>query len=927
MLRRTYLVERPEVKLVAHPSPRVLEAELLDLVASAHSGDPLAPVLIVVPSRRLADHVTRRLIERFGAILGVTVLHHRALAERVIEHAGGEPKRRLEDELLHTLFARVVDLAAEGPLRDFVRDHPGAGVALRTTMTDLREAGIDAEIATATLSGPEAETAALYALWSAALDELNVPGGAIDDAGLALAAAKDAAAFAAGFSTIIHHGGYDLIGVRVELVRALDRGRELTFLLPADPTDACGRFGVERGSAIAAHDAMRPPAHGEVPKAPVSLFNAQGTRAELRTAAYEALAAVADGTPPHEVAIIVRSFGAYAAAMDSLLVDGGALWHSSHTRPLRSDPAVAAALAAIEAGEDRGPCRFGDHADEFETIAHAAGSGDRLTSLLGSLRDIESLLHDERKISRKEATGWLDARIDAATVPFAGTDGGGVRILDAMQARGLTFAHLGLVGMNAGIFPQVAHEDPFLSDDSLARLREATGRPLPLARERDGEERLVLAMLLASASGRIQVSWRRADDEAKPLVPSLALRDVARFANVDTASRIVPAHPRARLTAWARSPGLLSPHDETLLAALSSETGAPAGSAVTARRPDLHLGVALVAATETFAPTSGAYDGRIGRSGLRPSIAATALEALGRCPLQYFFRHVLRVVAPKTPPTPFETDAASCGSRVHAVLRDVYARLLTERAFADSDVTARILRSREILNEAWSAPPATDEAPRPTRLPVLERIEDKQWLKTLGAFLEADLKRMAVDGLVPDELEFKIEKAIPGGPQDLIVSSRFDRIIKGPSGAVVSDYKTGGSVADRIKAGAMLSGGALQVPIYALLSGQPVELLGVGLDHDPSVDIARFDGFPSDDVRHGVLETLRVVAALAESGSFPIHPGDHCGWCDFRSACRRGHPPTEFREAQAGDTKDARDCWSKTAKLPTLAAVRTGSPP
>ena len=45
-------------------------------------------MLIVVPSRRLADHVTHRLIERFGALLNVSVVHHRAFGERVAESSG-----------------------------------------------------------------------------------------------------------------------------------------------------------------------------------------------------------------------------------------------------------------------------------------------------------------------------------------------------------------------------------------------------------------------------------------------------------------------------------------------------------------------------------------------------------------------------------------------------------------------------------------------------------------------------------------------------------------------------------------------------------------------------------------------------------------------------------------------------------------------
>src|SRR6185436_17615439 len=171
--------------------------------------------------------------------------------------------------------------------------------------------GIDPGTATATLRGAEAETATLYARWADALDELASHGLAIDDAGLARAAAAGAEAFGARFSAIFHHGAYDLIGVRVELVRALDRGCELTFLLPADPVGPSGVFGVSRARAIAGVDAAISTLDREDAPAPVTFLHAQGARAELQTAAYDALAAVASGTPPHEVAIVVRSFGAY----------------------------------------------------------------------------------------------------------------------------------------------------------------------------------------------------------------------------------------------------------------------------------------------------------------------------------------------------------------------------------------------------------------------------------------------------------------------------------------------------------------------------------------------------------------------------------------------------------------------------------------
>jgi RecB family exonuclease len=556
-----------------------------------------------------------------------------------------------------------------------------------------------------------------------------------------------------------------------------------------------------------------------------------------------------------------------------------------------------------------------------------------LAGLLQSMREVETILGDDRKVSREKALAWLDARADAATLPPEEADGAAVRILDAMQARGLTFSHVGLVGMNAGIFPRVAREDPFLADNSRRRLREATGRPLPIAAESAGEERLLLAMILGSTRDQLRVSWRRSDESARPIVASLALDDIARFAglgsdamDVEREARPLPAHPRSRLEAWAHRPGLLDRRDETVLAALASEMGADSGTAVAKRFPECAPGVALVAATESFDPRPGVYDGRIGASAVSHRMTVTALERLGRCPLQFFFRDVLRVETPKTPPTPFEADAASIGSRVHEVLRVVYTRLLGDGAFDGGDAGPRVARAREFLRKAWNAAADEDEAGRAARLPVLSGIEDRQWLRALDAFLDADLRRLHAAGLVPEALEQKASGTLEGGPPGLVFHARFDRVLRGPNGQVVSDYKTGGDVSTRVKPAAMLSGGALQVPIYALLSGSPVELLGVGLNHDPAIDVAGFDGFASDEQRRGFLETLVVLANLAGQGRFPIHPGDHCDWCDYRPACRRGHPPTLFREAHATDVKDAHDCWRKTAKLPTVSAVRGEEP-
>ena len=914
------------MQVVPHHSPLALEEELLARIASAKSGDPLAPVLIIVPSRRLAAHVARRLVERFGVVFGVEIFHHAALAGAILDATGVPPLESLAPPLLDTLTAKVLREAGPGRLRDFVRGVPAASSSLLGTLTDLREAEIHPGQLERSAGREHAELAALYARWVEALDALAARGAA-DHVAVAASAADRAAVYATRFRAIVHHGAYELIGVHQRLVEGLDRGREVVFLLPsARPHDA-------------------PPL-----AAAVTLLDAQGSSAELQTAARGALAAVAEGRPPHEVAVIVRSFGAYASAMDELLDAGDPPWHTSYARPLRREPVAGAALAALaalaaSAGDEL--LGFERHAATFEELAaNAVGAdawagraGRAVAALVASLGRLESWLGDARRVPRSEALAWLEGQIDAASLPPEEADGAGPRILDAMQARGLTFGHVALAGMNAGVFPRVGREDPFFRDVPRQRLSAAAARKLPLAAARPEEERVLLSMAIGSVRDRLAVSWRRADETGRPVVPSLALRDIARAAGKGTdvdsflGKRVeLPAHPRSRLEVWGARDGLLRRDEETLLAALGSETGGDAARAVAKRRSELASGIALIESTDAFAPGTGAYDGRVGPGYVPDELAATAVDALGACPLRFFFRHVLRVHAPPEPPTPFERDKAAVGSRVHDVLKEVYEGLRARDAFGSMGVIDRTNLARELLDAAWSAHAGDADRERAQRYPVLEGIEHRHWLEVLGGFIAADLARLEQAAQIPERLESTLTGPLPGATRSRTVVARFDRIVAGSGGQVVGDYKTGGRLDGRTTPQAILSGARLQVPLYSVLAAAPVELLGVGPAHvphpgeSPDPRFVRFDAY--EDARlAGLVETLGVLAGLADAGRFPLRSGEHCAHCDYADACRRNHPPTEHRESVSADTADARDCWEKDGKHPMLADVRAARTP
>ena len=97
--------------------------------------------------------------------------------------------------------------------------------------------------------------------------------------------------------------------------------------------------------------------------------------------------------------------------------------------------------------------------------------------------------------------------------------------------------------MRAGRFPRPTGEDPLLGDGLRLRLRESTGRPLPLRRAARQEERQLLATILGAAADRLVVSWQRADATGRTMTPSTFLREIEGAAG-PVPPCVFPAHPR-----------------------------------------------------------------------------------------------------------------------------------------------------------------------------------------------------------------------------------------------------------------------------------------------------------------------------------------------------------------------------------------------
>ena len=593
----------------------------------------------------------------------------------------------------------------------------------------------------------------------------------------------------------------------------------------------------------------------------------------------------------------------------------------------------------------------------------AAGS-----AVLGALADFDALhAAGVRFESPAAALLALERALARARAPLAALgpggdvrerDEGGLRVFDVMQARGLSFDTVVLVGMNAGRFPRPARPDPFLADDDRRRLRAATGRPLPIKEDSRLEEHLLLALALGSAQRRLVVGWQRADDEGRALSPSLALREIARVTRgapdleaIARTARRVSGDPRQGAADAVREHGILPPGEALVAAAL--EAGSPqaflerlpALGPVASGGVDLSAGLGFLAAIES--PEDRGFDALVGPSGGAARWSPSRLELFGACPQLYFFQHRLHIGEWGDPPALHALDPREIGGAVHLTLARVYATAarrhdtagaIAARGLDDAESIAGLVRAEWERSTRWIALRLED------RYPGLWEPIGGAWREALVRFVERDVPTLLALG-EPWECEEEIDAslALPGRDEPVRLHGRLDRVRRTPDGLVVSDYKTGGQPGMFVRPVEILKGRRLQMPLYALMAETSAwehrqelagaagegrvtaEVLGVGPRHERAPEEARALLEPATlaPIREGLLETLAVLMRLFDAGLHPLNESsEHCDFCPYRRACRRTHGPTLDRLRSRPDLRDYILLRSKNGRAPLLAQVR-----
>lgn len=325
-------------RVVIGRGPRAVEKRVLtDLLALAAEAldDPRVlarPVVVVVPSRSLREHLLARLVARAcHPVAGVTVLTLRGLARRVLERAReGTPSGGVVLSLLVARAAR-----GEPALAERLESLADGYESIAGTVRDLLDAGYEPEAHAETLtevvhacSGrcPQAELGRAEAL-------LRLAGRvAAEMAALGVGRTADLLRrttdllradpdLALPTRAVLVHGFAEAIGVATDLVEVLMRhlGAVLYLDEPPDPANpeqpdlgrefmrpllerTAGIGGVER-----IEDGLAPPR--------LELIAAPGCEAEARETARRVRRLLDSDAKPEGIGVVARDLGPYQAAL------------------------------------------------------------------------------------------------------------------------------------------------------------------------------------------------------------------------------------------------------------------------------------------------------------------------------------------------------------------------------------------------------------------------------------------------------------------------------------------------------------------------------------------------------------------------------------------------------------------------------------
>jgi ATP-dependent helicase/DNAse subunit B len=526
-----------------------------------------------------------------------------------------------------------------------------------------------------------------------------------------------------------------------------------------------------------------------------------------------------------------------------------------------------------------------------ETAERDIGALQALKDILRGLVWAEEALGAVQKLSFSGFFDELVGAVDATTYHLP-ADPARTEIVaaDVVQARGVPFRAVAVLGLAEGEFPAVIGEDPFLRDADRQRLRE--DYDLPLEPSTQSAEAEFFYETVTRPRERLLLSRPRLADNG-------ALWQASPF--WEEVHRLLRAEPEMLTSESAPLPGRIASWPE-LMESLASHRGHNRVRDWVRQAEPLRY-AALDLAVQVLHLRSGGvaascYDGDL--SELDDTLdkqfdsnytwSATRLESYRTCPFFFYVGSVLGL-EPRAEPTE-GLDARQLGTLYHRILEEVF------QAPSISDPT-----DLEQLLEALPAVGAAilDAAPEEEGF-----RETAWWTQTRAEILENVRQSLnALSALPGDFVPCRHEAAFGlwGRPPLIVregddffrVRGLIDRVDGAPDGRVrVIDYKTAGPWAYTKKA--VTEGKKLQLPLYALAArdalglGDPVEGFYWHVQHAEAspFQMSKFDGGPEGAMEVTVQKAWQAVRGARDGHFVPQPPDTGCpAYCPAAGFCWR----------------------------------------
>jgi ATP-dependent helicase/DNAse subunit B len=400
----------------------------------------------------------------------------------------------------------------------------------------------------------------------------------------------------------------------------------------------------------------------------------------------------------------------------------------------------------------------------------------------------EATIGEAQPIEYRTFVTELRSAIEAML--YSPDDEHGVFTASALDARGLSFRAVALLGLSEGEFPQAEREGVLLRESDRVVLRD---RGLAIEPKLRGDEVTFFYQAITRAADRLLLTHPYLAEDGQPWEPSPYWSQVLRLFDQPIVRKVRPEDHLA-----------------------PEEAASAIEWAQAAQQFDQHMQRGLEILRARLTKSASEYDGALPElSGVlqqRYSAAhgwsASRLEMYGTCPFAFYVAHALQLEAREPPEEGY--DARMLGSMLHKILENVYQH--------DDPVNALSDVAREVFTTA-----PIDYGFRPSALWDAQQRELEEKLRvTLEALAEAS------EGFTPYRFEQKFGMGNPSlilrldDGAEIRLHGYIDRLDVDQHGRLrVIDYKASGSA---ISAKDLEKGKRLQLPLYALAAQEACQL-------------------------------------------------------------------------------------------------------